>query len=109
MPKRQSAPDTKLREAVYSQQNGICWWCGFRLPSGIQEWAFHHRKLKSRGGLNEACNGIALHHRCHNIYPESVHQNPKLATDRGFMVSTWANPSACPVTLVNGDTVTLTC
>jgi len=95
----------KLRLVVWTRQQGVCYWCGFKLP---EMWALHHRKLLSRGGNWETENLLALHHECHNLSTDSVHSNPKKAKELGFMVSSWDNPSACLVTLIDGTTVTLT-
>jgi len=94
----------ELRLIVWVRQQGYCYWCGKSLPD---VWALHHRKLKSRGGLDQASNLIALHHECHNMATNSVHSNPRKAKERGFMVSSWDDPSACCVTLIDGNTVML--
>lgn len=94
-----------VRALVYSRSRGYCEKCGGDLPDS---WALHHRKLRSRGGKDTADNLLALHHECHNLATDSVHLNPALATEKGYMVSSWDEPSACPVTLPNGDIVTLT-
>jgi hypothetical protein len=94
-----------LRALVYTRARGYCEKCGSLLSDN---WALHHRKLRSRGGKDTPENLMALHHECHNLATHSVHNNPALAKEQGFMVSSWDDPSACPVTLANGDTVTLT-
>jgi hypothetical protein len=94
-----------LRALVWSRARGYCEKCGQSLPAS---WALHHRKLRSRGGKDEATNFVALHHECHNLATHSVHSNPKDALEKGFMVSSWADPAECPVTLPSGDIVILT-
>lgn len=94
-----------LRGLVYARSVGYCEKCGRQLG---ESWALHHRKLKSRGGKDEITNLLALHHECHNLATDSVHLNPAEATEKGFMVSTYADPAECPVTLANGSTVILT-
>lgn len=84
---------------------GYCERCGIRLGD---EWAMHHRKLKSRGGKDEITNVVALHHHCHNIGTDSVHLNPAEATRRGLMVNSWDDPAQIPVTLDTGFKVILT-
>lgn len=95
----------KVRQMVYMRCNAYCEKCGLPLP---QDWALHHRKLKSRGGNDDASNLLALHHKCHNTGTDSVHLNPKMAKDKGYMVSSWAEPTECPVTLPDGRSVILT-
>ena len=94
-----------LRELVFSRSKGYCELCGTQLPEG---WAIHHRKLRSRGGKDEVENLVALHHTCHNTGTDSVHLNPKKATLKGFMVSSWDDPAKCPITLSDGSSVILT-
>lgn len=94
----------ELREIVYQRCKGYCEKCG--LPLG-NDWALHHRKLRSRGGEDSVSNFLALHHKCHNIGTDSVHANPSIATAKGFMVSSWNEPNECPVTLPDGRSVIL--
>jgi hypothetical protein len=94
-----------LRALVYSRSVGYCEKCGGQLGDN---WALHHRKLKSRGGKDEVQNLIALHHGCHNGDTDSVHFNPSHASDKGYMVGSWQDPSECPLTLPDGSNVILT-
>ena len=94
-----------LRTVVFARCQGFCEKCGQRLG---ESWALHHRKLRSRGGINAVENFLALHHKCHNLDTDSVHANPKAATLSGHMVSSWQNPAECPVTLPDGSNVILT-
>jgi hypothetical protein len=94
--------DKTLRSLVV-ERDQWCAVCGLPLPVLP---AVHHRKLRSQGGLDEACNLIALHHHCHNIAPNSVHQNPALSYERGWMVPSWGDPAATPVVFSDGRVVT---
>lgn len=93
-----------LREAVISRCQNYCEMCGNALTN---TFALHHRKLKSRGGKDTLDNLIALHHKCHNLGTESVHLNIKMATERGYIVPSYATPSDYPLHLANGSIVTL--
>ena len=96
---------SKLRDIVWTRCKGYCEKCG--LPLG-DDWALHHRKLKSRGGKDEASNLVALHHACHNTGTHSVHLNPAKAEKIGLMVRSWQEPAECQLTLPDGSIVTLT-
>lgn len=93
-----------MRQVVYSRSQGYCEKCGNGLP---ESWALHHRKLKSRGGQDAVSNFIALHHACHNLGTDSVHANPAMAEQMGYMVPSWKKPSECPLTLPDGSIVIL--
>lgn len=95
----------KLRQQAYDRSGGYCEKCAIPLAD---EWALHHRKLRSRGGKNEITNVVALHHNCHNLGTNSVHLNPELATREGFMVASWDDPATIPVTLGDERVVMLT-
>jgi hypothetical protein len=94
-----------LRQKILERCNGYCEKCGFGLTD---DFALHHRKLKSRGGKDTLDNLIALHHACHNLGNNSVHMNIKTATENGWIVPTRADPSEYPMLLNNGKYVTLT-
>lgn len=97
--------DQRLRDLAYARSGGYCESCG--TPVDPNNWAFHHRKLKSRGGKDTIENALVLHHHCHNVSFGSVHQNPTDATRRGLMVSSWDDPATTPVTLDGGRVVLL--
>jgi len=63
--------------------------CEIGLP-GCQEGArhLHHRKLRSRGGTNDAHNLLDACAACHDW----VHDNPAKATELGLQIPTWAEP-----------------
>ena len=94
-----------IRALVWARARGYCEKCGGQLPDS---WALHHRKLRSRGGKDEISNLLALHHECHNLGTDSVHANPSMATDKGFMVPSWEEPSEYPLILPDGSVVKLT-
>lgn len=94
-----------LREQALSRCRGYCEKCGRSVP---ENFALHHRKLKSRGGKDTIDNLLVLHHECHNLGTNSVHLNIKEATEKGYIVPTRQEPSEYPVTLFNGFIVTLT-
>ena len=96
---------TNLRELVLARCEGYCEKCGTGLTN---EFALHHRKLKSRGGKDTIDNLVALHHQCHNLGTNSVHLNVKLATESGHIVPQHADPFDYPLVLPNGSTVKLT-
>jgi hypothetical protein len=96
--------DQALRGAVFSRDRH-CVKCGKPLSDPV---AVHHRKLRKQGGRDEITNLIALCSPCHNIAPGSVHQNPKISYENGWLCPSWADPAEWPVTLPNGDRVLLT-
>ena len=94
-----------IRNIVLARCKGYCEKCG----GGLDEnFALHHRKLRSRGGKDTPDNLVALHHECHNLGTNSVHLNIKMATERGLIVPSYATPSEFPLLLPNGFIVTLT-
>jgi hypothetical protein len=96
--------DPVLRGAVFSRDRH-CVKCGKPLREPV---AVHHRKLRKHGGQDDITNLIALCSPCHNIAPGSVHQNPRISYENGWLVHSWDNPEECPVTLANGSRVLLT-
>lgn len=55
----------------------------------------HHRKFKSRGGLDGFDNLLTLCRTDHDW----VHAHPAAAEERGLVVPSWADPAARPVEL----------
>ncbi|WP_426716499.1 HNH endonuclease signature motif containing protein [Corynebacterium auriscanis] len=51
---------------------------------------WHHRKLRSQGGGNEAINGLAVCHACHN----AIHADPATAYKHGWLVRGFHEPGA---------------
>lgn len=92
------------RGIVFARSKGYCEKCGNQLGDNF---ALHHRKLKSRGGKDAVSNFLALHHGCHNGFTDSVHFNPKKAEEMGYMVPSWASPEDWLLTLPDGRIVAL--
>jgi hypothetical protein len=99
---RAKAPSFKTRAQVYDRCGGYCDCCGSSLL--VSEMHVHHRRLRSQGGSNDVSNLLALHDRCH----ASVHQNPRLSYEMGWLVPSWADPLEYPLTLPDGRQVLLT-
>jgi len=93
------------RKALYERCKGCCEFCGGALP---ENWAAHHRKLRSQGGKDDLDNVVALHHECHNLGTNSVHLNPQKSYEDGFMVHSWQNPKTTPLKLTRFWWVILT-
>lgn len=96
--------DKKIVEIVQQRANGYCEVCG-----GIARGnaALHHRKLRSRGGKDEVSNLIYIHHECHNLGTNSIHLNPAMAEDKGWMVPSWKEPQESPMLYADGNFVLL--
>ena len=96
-PRKSQTIPAKLRDAVYKRAGGQCDCCG----QWISPEAFdcHHRQLRSRGGKNTTENLVALRHECHMWF----HEHPRQATERGFMVPSWADPVDTPVRRFDGN------
>lgn len=94
----------QLVELVKKRAGGYCEICG-RVAQ--ESMALHHRKLKSRGGKDEASNLLYLHHECHNLGTHGVHNQVAYATSKGWIVNSWAEPSQVPVVLAGGNVVML--
>lgn len=94
----------KLRQQVLARCNGYCESCGATLPDNF---ALHHRKLRSQGGKDVLSNLLALHHECHNLGRPSAHLDVAWATERGLLVPSWSESVSHPLTLPNGAKVLL--
>jgi hypothetical protein len=94
-----------LRALVLKRCKGYCEKCGRALNN---DFALHHRKLRSAGGKDAVENFLALHHECHNLGTKSVHLNPKDSMEKGYIVSRYREPLACPLMLPDGSSVILT-
>jgi hypothetical protein len=95
---------TRIREQMWKRCGGYCERCGIPLTDN---WAMHHRKLRSRGGKNDLSNLVAVHHECHNLGTNSIHLNPAQATEDGFMVASWEHPADIPILYAGRDRVLL--
>lgn len=84
--------DAALRQQVRDREGGCCALC--TEPLGAV-WECHHRKLRSRGGLDSVCNLIALCPLCHR----RCHSRVAWATEQGFIVSAYDDPARVPVAL----------
>lgn len=94
--------DKKIVAKVVERAKGYCEVCGWDLTD---DYALHHRKLKSRGGKDTVSNLMAVHHKCHNLGTDSIHLNPEMATEKGYMVSAWKEPHEVAVRQPNGKMV----
>jgi HNH endonuclease len=94
----------EIVELVDARAGNYCETCG--MPA-LESMALHHRKLRSRGGKDTASNLIKIHHSCHNLSSDSIHANPSKATEKGWMVSSWANPETEPFLKPDGSWVLL--
>lgn len=94
----------QLVELVKKRAGGYCEICG-RVAQ--ESMALHHRKLKSRGGKDEAANLLYLHHECHNLGTQGVHNQVAYATSKGWIVNSWADPLTTPVVFPGGVVVML--
>jgi hypothetical protein len=94
--------DKKIVKIVLERAKGYCEVCGWDLG---EDYALHHRKLKSRGGKDSVSNLMAVHHKCHNLGTDSIHFNPERATEKGYMVSAWSEPHQIPVKQPDGKMV----
>ena len=95
--------DKRVAEIVLNRAGNYCEACG---GSG-HNFALHHRRLKSQGGKDEACNLIAVHHECHNMGTKAIHMNPAKSIEMGWIVPSWAQPSEFPLHLSDGSKVLL--
>ena len=90
--------DKKIVEKVLERAKGYCEKCG----QYGEDMALHHRKLKSRGGIDSVANLMVVHHKCHNLGTDSIHSNPATAQVNGWMVPSWADPADYPIKLPDG-------
>ena len=92
-----------LRERGF-ERDTHCVKCGRTLHDSV---ACHHRKLRKHGGQDALSNLIGLCSTCHNIAPDSVHQNPRDSYENGWLVPSWADPAEWPMTMPDGTRVLL--
>lgn len=79
-----------------------CWWCS----RGLNGDGVRHHRQRRRDGGDRLCNIVILHAGCHNIAPLSVHQEPVIAMNRGFLVPSWDDPFTTPI-LIEGTSYLL--
>ena len=96
--------DKRIVKLVEERAGGYCEVCG---APALPSMALHHRKLRSRGGKDTASNLIQVHHGCHNLKTTSIHLNPERATQKGWMVGSWQEPTDVPFTRPDGSIVLL--
>lgn len=94
----------EIVKLVEARAGHYCETCG---GPALESMALHHRKLKSRGGKDSASNLIRVHHSCHNLATDSIHANPAIATNKGWMVSSWDDPETEPMFCPDGSWVLL--
>ena len=97
--------DKSVVEKVLARANGWCEKCGGYLNDN---YALHHRRLRSQGGGDCPENILVVHHECHNLGTNSIHLNPKEAKIKGWICPSWADPSEYPVHLPDGSIVRFT-
>ena len=93
----------KVVDIVLERAGFYCEACG---QSG-DNFALHHRRLRSQGGKDEPCNLIAVHHACHNLGTHSIHLKPAKAKQLGQIVPSWCEPNEYPLQLPDGRKVLL--
>lgn len=101
---RKKTINKKIAEKVIERAGGYCEVCSRPAQSSM---ALHHRKLKSRGGQDSVSNLIWIHHSCHNMATHSIHANPELSEQKGWMVPSWKEPHDTPLVRTSGEIVLL--
>ena len=82
--------DQNLRDLIWKRCGGYCEVCGTSMFE--EQWAAHHRQLRSQGGADEPSNLMAVHHFCHNIGTNSIHFIGRPAYQNGWLVSAYDVP-----------------
>jgi len=95
----------KLRAGIYDRSGGYCERCGVGIT--VDNFAAHHRQLRSQGGKDSYANLVAICHRCHNFGNNSIHLNPKEAVATGWIVPGWADPAEVPICPYDGVSLRL--
>ena len=90
---------------VLERAGNYCEKCGH--AQGGENFALHHRKLRSQGGEDTPANLIAVHHSCHNLATDSIHLNPAIVKKNGWICPPWEEPENYPLILPDGETVYL--
>jgi hypothetical protein len=84
----------RMRRKINERDDERCTRCGRPVGPSAN---IHHRKLRSRGGMGNAANGILLCGTgttgCHGW----AHANVTQATEEGLIVSRWADPVIIPI------------
>lgn len=82
----------QLRAQLWWRCQGYCEKCETHIDQN--NFAAHHRQLRSQGGKDDIQNLVALCHNCHNLGTKSIHLNPKHSYLTGWMVHGWQNPAS---------------
>ena len=61
----------------------------------------HHRRLRSRRGHHTPANLITLSGSGTTGTHGYMHANPRIATEHGFIVPSWADPAEVPILLAD--------
>ena len=92
----------ELRPLLWKRCGGRCEFCGITLD--FETFEAHHRKFRSRGGLDRIENLVALCADCHHW----AHSEGTKATKTGFAVPSVFDPATVPVNIGAGLPVYLT-
>jgi hypothetical protein len=94
----------EIAQKVIERANGYCEVCG-----GVaqESMALHHRKLRSQGGKDQVSNLIWVHHKCHNLGTFSIHNQPAVSVEKGWICPSWAEPHSFPFVKPDGSIVLL--
>ena len=96
--------DPKVIELVKARAGDYCEYCDCPAEETM---AFHHRKLRSRGGEDTVANLVLVHHGCHNLKTDSIHAKPAVAERLGYMVHSWQDPTEVPLVRADGSVALL--
>ena len=85
----------KARQVVFERASEINFpACEVMVPGVCSYTAthWHHRRLRSQGGGDEASNGLSVCALCHDY----LHKHTGEAYKNGWLVRAWANPQQTP-------------
>lgn len=94
-----------LRSQLYWRSKGYCEKCGTWIQQ--DNFAAHHRKLRSAGGKDHIQNLVALCHDCHNLGSDSIHLNPEIHYKLGWIVHGWQDPASVAICADDGRVILL--
>ena len=84
----------RLRNDLYERSSGHCEVAGEVLS---HSFAVHHRKRRSQGGTDEITNLMIVCHFHHNGGTHSIHAQPAMSYQRGWLVHEPDDPAAVPM------------